>query len=166
MPVTLISMKILGIDPGTGRLGWAVIEKISGQEKLLAAGCIETAAHTALSIRLAKIFTDLNQIIKIHQPDTAALEELFFSKNITTAISVAHARGVAMLSLALAGIPHASYTPNQVKQAVTGSGRADKKQVQKMIGLILRQKETIKPDDAADAAAVALTHSALQKSRL
>lgn len=156
-------MRIIGIDPGTGRLGWAVIEKNAGKEKIVQYGCIETVAHTALGLRLAKIFTDLNKIIELHQPDEAAMEELFFSKNITTAISVSHARGVALLSFALAGIPCSSYTPNVIKQAVTGNGRADKKQVQKMVGLILGIKETIKPDDAADAVAVALTHSATRK---
>ncbi len=154
-------MKILGIDPGTGRLGWAVLEKNGPKEKLLACGCIETAAHTALGIRLAKIYTDLTQIIAEYRPETAAVEELFFSKNITTAIAVAHARGVAILALALAGIPYADYTPNVIKQAITSSGKADKKQMQKMVGLILGIRETIKPDDAADAVAVALTHSAV-----
>jgi crossover junction endodeoxyribonuclease RuvC len=154
-------MKVLGIDPGTGRLGWAVLEKTGGKEKLLEYGCVETVAHTALGIRLAKIFTDLNKVIAIHQPNEAAMEELFFSKNITTAISVSHARGVALLATTLAGLPTAGYTPNQIKQAVTGYGKADKKQVQKMVGMILGIKETIKPDDAADAVAVALTHLAM-----
>jgi crossover junction endodeoxyribonuclease RuvC len=156
-------MRVLGIDPGTGRLGWALVDKTGSREQLVACGCIETSAKTALSIRLAKIYTDLSQLIAEYQPEEAAVEELYFARNVTTALSVGHARGVVILAIALAGIPHYDYKPAEIKLTVTGYGAADKKQVQKMVSLILKLKEEIKPDDAADAVAVALTHLAKSK---
>lgn len=157
-------MRILGIDPGTGRTGWAVIEKQSNKEKLLGAGCIETPVKSDISDRLGKIFSDLNEILVEFKPNQSAVEDLFFSKNVSTAISVAEARGVVLLALKLANVPSGSYTPPQIKSAVTGNGRADKAQVEKMVSLILKVKESLEFNDTADAMAVALTHSATLKT--
>lgn len=153
-------MKILGIDPGTGRTGWAIIEKDAGRETLIDSGCIETKAKMPLPERLEAIFVFFNQLIAKYQPDQAAVEDLFFSNNAKTAMSVAGARGVVLLVLQLAKLPVASYTPPQIKSAVTGYGNADKKMVEKMVLMILKVKEGPKLDDTADAMAVALTHSA------
>ena len=158
--VVELDMRILGIDPGTGRTGWAVIEKDSGREQLVAAGCIETPTDAELSERLVKIFRVLSDLVAKHKPDQAAVEDLFFSRNVKTAMSVAQARGVVLLAIRLAGIPVASYTPPQIKSAVTGSGRADKASVEKMVSVILKIKESLEFDDTADAMAVALTHAA------
>jgi len=157
-------MKILGIDPGTGRTGWAVIETINGQEKLVDAGCWETAANTPLPQRLKKINQKLQKLIKKHKPKEAAIEELFFSKNVKTAMSVGQARGVVLLTLELAGITCYSYGPSKIKSSVTGYGKAPKKQVQQMVKNILDLDEVPSPDDAADAVAVALTHLAIPEA--
>jgi crossover junction endodeoxyribonuclease RuvC len=158
-------MKVLGIDPGTGRLGWAIVEKHGSKEELIACDCIETPANTPLSVRLENIFNHLQQIIAEHKPDSAAVEELFFAKNVKTALSVGHARGVVLLCLQQAGVEINDYKPAEIKLAVTGYGNADKKMVQSMVKTILGLKEMIKPDDAADAVAVALTHLAMGKFR-
>ena len=154
-------MKVLGIDPGTGRTGWAIVEKDGGKEKLLECGCLETKAHTPLPDRLKKIYQKVSDLIKKHEPSEAAIEKIFFSKNVRTAMSVGHARGVVLLACRLADIEIFSYGPSQIKSSVTGYGNAPKKQVQEMVKSILNLKEVPKPDDAADAVAVALTHLAI-----
>lgn len=156
-------MRIIGIDPGTGILGFGVIDVVSGRSKLVTAGVIKTPAHTPLDERLEEIFNGLNQIIAETQPTVMSIEKLFFAQNITTAISVSHARGVAMLCGRLAHLPIAEYTPLQIKQTLTGYGRADKKQIQEMVRLHLNLQVVPKPDDAADALAAAITHQLMSR---
>lgn len=157
-------MKIIGIDPGTGILGFGVIDVVVGKPtKMLTAGVIKTPAHTPLEERLVEIFDGLTQIIRETQPEVMSIEKLFFAQNITTAISVSHARGVAMLTGKQAGLAIAEYTPLQIKQTLTGYGRADKKQVQEMVKLHLGLKLIPKPDDAADALATAIIHSLMNR---
>lgn len=156
----------MGIDPGTGRLGWAVVEKNNGSEKLVDCGTIETPVKTPLPDRLAIIFTDLRELIEKYKPDEGAIEELFFERNVTTAMAVARASGVVLLVFQLAKIPTVGYSPVQVKAGLTGYGRADKQMVEKMVMMILKLKEKQKLDDTADAMAVALTHLAARKFKL
>lgn len=156
-------MRIIGIDPGTGILGFGVIEVVNNRSKLVTAGVVKTPAHTPLDHRLEEIFHGLNQIIAETKPDVMSIEKLFFAQNITTAISVSHARGVAMLCGRLADLPIAEYTPLQIKQTLTGYGRADKKQIQEMVRLHLNLKTVPKPDDAADALAAAITHQLMSR---
>ncbi len=152
-------MRILGIDPGTGIMGFGVIEVgAKGVLALVDAGVITTPAHTAHDERLKDIYESLTDIIKTTQPDVCSIEKLFFTRNITTAMTVAEARGVAILAAAQAGLPIEEYTPPQIKQTLTGYGKADKKQVQEMVKLQLQLKTVPKPDDAADALAAAITH--------
>jgi len=152
-------MRIIGIDPGTGILGFGVVDIIDGKAKLIDAGVITTPAHTPLDERLEDIFDSLQEIIASTKPDCMSIEKLFFAKNVTTAISVSHARGVAMLVGRKNGLSIYEYTPLQIKQTITGYGKADKKQIQEMIKIQLGLKQIPKPDDAADALAVAITHS-------
>ena len=156
-------MRIIGIDPGTGILGFGVIDVVGGRSKLVTAGVIKTPAHTPLDQRLEEIFHGLNQIIAETQPNVMSIEKLFFAQNITTAISVSHARGVAMLCGRLAHLPIAEYTPLQIKQTLTGYGRAEKKQIQEMVRLHLNLQTIPKPDDAADALAAAITHQLISR---
>ncbi len=156
-------MRIIGIDPGTGILGFGVIDVVGGRSKLVTAGVIKTPAHTPLDQRLEEIFHGLNQIITETQPNVMSIEKLFFAQNITTAISVSHARGVAMLCGRLAHLPIAEYTPLQIKQTLTGYGRAEKKQIQEMVRLHLNLQTIPKPDDAADALAAAITHQLMSR---
>ena len=156
-------MRIIGIDPGTGILGFGVIDVVGGRSKLVTAGVIKTPAHTPLDQRLEEIFHGLNQIITETQPNVMSIEKLFFAQNITTAISVSHARGVAMLCGRLAHLPIAEYTPLQIKQTLTGYGRAEKKQIQEMVRLHLNLQTAPKPDDAADALAAASTHQLMSR---
>lgn len=151
-------MRIIGIDPGTGILGFGVVEICGEKIKLIDGGVIKTPAHTPLDERLEEIFDSLNEIIKQNNPEVMSIEKLFFSRNVTTAISVSHARGVAILAGRKHKMPIAEYTPLQIKQTVTGYGRADKKQVQEMVRLQLGLTEVPKPDDCADALAAAITH--------
>ncbi len=151
-------MRVLGIDPGTGRLGWSVVEKEKGREVLIECGCIETPANTDLNIRLEIIFTELNRIIKEFRPTEASVEDLFFATNRKTVMSVGAARGVALLACQLAHLRIASYTPLQIKSTITGYGSADKKQVEFMVKQILKIKELKQIDDTIDAIAAALTH--------
>ena len=151
-------MRIIGIDPGTGILGFGVIEINNRKISMVTAGVITTPAHTPLDVRLEEIFDGLTQIIAETNPDMMSIEKLFFARNVTTAMSVSHARGVAMLSGRKARLPIHEYTPMQIKQTVTGYGKADKKQVQEMVRMQLNLKEIPKPDDAADALATAITH--------
>lgn len=151
-------MRVLGIDPGTATIGWAVLEQIKGKTEPLAYGHISTSKELSLEARLQEIRDDIVGIVKQYQPDEAALEELFFSNNQKTAISVAQSRGALLLTLADFGLIIAGYTPLEVKQALTGYGKADKQQVQRMTKEILHLKEIPKPDDVADAIAIALCH--------
>lgn len=158
-------MRIIGIDPGTGILGFGVIEVSKGNRiSLVTAGVITTPAHTPLDVRLEEIFDGLTEIITETNPDQMSIEKLFFARNVTTAMSVSHARGVAMLTGRKARLPIAEYTPMQIKQSLTGYGKADKKQIQEMVRLQLNLKEIPKPDDAADALATAITHAMMTRS--
>lgn len=158
-------MRIIGIDPGTGILGFGVVDVHMGKFKLVDAGVITTPAHTALDIRLEDIFDNLTEIIADTKPDVMSIEKLFFAKNVTTAMSVSHARGVAMLAGRKGKLPIAEYTPMQIKQTVTGYGSADKKQVQEMVRIQLGLKEVPQPDDCADALAAAITHSFMSRGQ-
>lgn len=151
-------MRIIGIDPGTGILGFGVIDVIKGKMTLVDAGVVKTPAHTPLDERLEDIFDCLTQIITETRPDCMSIEKLFFSQNVTTAMSVSHARGVAMLAGRKAKLPIAEYTPLQIKQTVTGYGKAEKKQVQEMVRIQLGLIKIPEPDDCADALAAAITH--------
>lgn len=153
-------MRIIGIDPGTGILGFGVVDVANGTYRFVTAGVIATPAHTPLGERLEEIYDGLTTIITETQPTIMSIEKLFFSRNVTTAISVSHARGVAMLAGRKAGLDVVEYTPLQIKQAIAGYGNADKKQVQEMVRVLLRLKQIPKPDDAADALAAAMTYSA------
>lgn len=152
-------MRILGIDPGTGILGFGVIEVRGRKTTLVDAGVVRTPPHTPLDERLVDIYESLQEIIKETKPDEMSIEKLFFAQNVTTAMSVSHARGVAMLAGKQAGLTIYEYTPLQIKQGLTGYGRADKKQIQEMVKIILNLKEVPKPDDCADAIAAALLHA-------
>ena len=153
-------MRSLGIDPGTAITGWGVVEQDqNGQDLVLIEyGVITTPAKTPLPDRLKTIYSELQTIIQNFQPETSAIESLFFSRNTTTALSVGHARGVAMLALANADLPIAEYKPLEVKQAISGYGGAEKGQVQRMVKLLLNLDDIPRPDDAADALAVAICH--------
>lgn len=148
---------ILGIDPGFGRMGYGIIKKDpKGEWRAVGYGCIETSGKEIFVQRLAKIHQEVLKIIKEYKPTRMAVEELFFFKNVSTAIEVGQARGVILLAGVNAGLPIDEFTPLQVKQAMTGYGRAEKSQMQKIVATILGIKEKIKSDDAADALAVAL----------
>lgn len=148
----------LGIDPGTAIVGYAVIEAQGSTLRMLVCDVITTPARTPFSQRLQLIYKGLSEVIATYHPQEAAMEELFFAKNARTAMTVGQARGVAMLALANGGLSIAEYTPKQVKQAVTGYGGADKHQVGEMVRVLLGLAAVPKPDDAADAAAIAICH--------
>jgi crossover junction endodeoxyribonuclease RuvC len=156
-------MRIIGIDPGTGILGFGVVDIKNGKMKLVTAGVVTTPAHTPLDVRLEDIFDSLTGIIEETKPDVMSIEKLFFARNVTTAMSVSHARGVAMLAGRKGRLPIAEYTPLQIKQTLTGYGKADKKQVQEMVRIQLGLTEVPKPDDCADALAAAITHSLMTR---
>ena len=151
-------MRVLGIDPGVATIGFGVIECDRTRSQLVQYGVITTPAGLPLSRRLWQISQDMQELITTFKPDEAAVEELFFSKNITTGIAVAHGRGVLLLELERAGVPVFEYTPMQVKQAVAGYGGADKRQVMLMTQRLLKMKQVPRPDDAADALAIAICH--------
>ena len=159
-------MKILGIDPGIATIGFAVLEVNNNKYNLNQCGVIETPAHTPLSDRLLTIYTDLSNLINETKPDCVSVEELFFNTNLTTGISVAHGRGVILLACAQAGLNIFEYTPLQVKSAVVGYGRAEKKQVMDMVKRLCGLNSVPKPDDAADAVALALCHARSSTSLL
>lgn len=159
-------MIILGIDPGIATIGFGIISTEKHQNKLVQYGVISTPAGLPLSKRLLQISRDLEELITRFSPDEVAVEELFFSKNVTTGISVAHGRGIILLEAEKQGIPIFEYTPNQVKQAVTGYGKAEKKQVMEMTRRLLKMNKIPRPDDAADALAVAICHSRSSSSLL
>jgi crossover junction endodeoxyribonuclease RuvC len=152
------NIRVLGIDPGTATVGWAVIEERKRKLFPLAFGHISTSPKKGTAERLGEINGDLVKIIKEHKPDEAAVEDIFFFKNLKTAVKVSESRGAILLTLEKNRVKIASYTPLQVKQAITGYGRAEKKQVQLMVKNILNLKSIPKPDDTADAIAIAVCH--------
>ena len=152
-------MRILGIDPGIATVGFGLVDAEKSKLRYVTCGVITTPAHTALSARLDQIYTDLEELFSAFQPDQIAIEELFFDKNITTGIAVAHGRGVTLLAAYRNQIPVYEYTPMQVKQSVVGYGLAEKRQVIDMVRRILNMPSPPKPDDAADAVALAICHA-------
>ena len=152
-------MIILGIDPGIAIMGYGVIESDGSKHRLIQYGALTTAAHTPTPSRLRAIFTGVNQLMDMFTPDDVAFEELFFSKNVTTGMAVSAARGAALVAAAQRTENLYEYTPMQIKQALTGYGKAEKKQIQLVTANLLRLKGIPRPDDAADALAVALCHS-------
>jgi len=152
-------MRIIGIDPGTGILGFGIIDVINGKAKLIDAGVIRTPVKEDDAVRLQTIYEELTDIIAQTKPSVMSVEKLFFAQNVTTAMTVSQARGVVLLTGKLAGLAIYEYTPLQIKQALTGYGRAKKKQIQEMVRVILELKTIPKPDDCADALAAAITHS-------
>ncbi|MCW1888055.1 MAG: crossover junction endodeoxyribonuclease RuvC [Candidatus Moranbacteria bacterium] len=152
-------MRILGIDPGTATVGWGVIDIKTGAPTIVASGHISTPKEMPLSQRLLEISRDIKEILETYRPSEAGVEELFFFKNQKTVISVAQARGAILLTLEENSVSIFGYTPLQVKQALTNYGRADKTQVQQMVKALLKLKEIPKPDDTADALAIALCHA-------
>lgn len=159
-------MRILGIDPGVATIGFGVVDAEGQRQKLLKCGVITTPAHTSLSSRLEQIFRDMGDLLDLFKPDAVSIEELFFNTNITTGIAVAHARGVILLACRLAEVSIFEYTPLQVKQAVVGYGRAEKRQVMDMVKRLCNLPAPPKPDDAADAVALALCHARSSTSLL
>jgi crossover junction endodeoxyribonuclease RuvC len=157
-------MLVLGIDPGTAITGYGLVTERGADAVAVAHGAITTPSGMPLPDRLMAIQRELSALIEQYHPDHAAVEELFFNKNVRTALAVGHARGVVLLTLAQANVRIFEYTPLEVKQAVTGSGRADKRQMQQMVALLLNLDKIPKPDDAADALAVAVCH--LHSARL
>ena len=152
-------MRVLGIDPGIATTGFGVIETDRNRHRLIRCGVISTPAHTSLAERLDLLYNDMTQLLDLYRPDAVAVEELFFNTNITTGIAVAHGRGVILLACAKAGANVFEYTPLQVKQAVVGYGRAEKKQVMDMVKRLCGLTAPPRPDDAADAVALALCHA-------
>lgn len=151
-------MLVLGIDPGTATTGYGLVSAEGSRKELVAYGVLETPSQMILPDRLYKIGRDLDSIIEQYQPDAFAIEQIFFHRNTTTVIPVAQSRGVLIYTAVHAGLPVAEYTPLQVKQAITGYGQADKKQVQAMVKQILNLSKIPRPDDAADALAIAVCH--------
>ncbi len=156
-------MKILGIDPGIGRLGWGIIEEQGSKVKALDFGCLETDKNLDTDKRLLEIYNFLNSLIKKHKPEEVSVERLFFNKNVSTALTVGEARGVSILVAAKKGLPVSSYTPLEIKSAVVGFGKAEKSQVGQMVKVILGLTLVPTPDDTADALAVAITHAFSRK---
>jgi crossover junction endodeoxyribonuclease RuvC len=152
-------VRIIGIDPGTGILGFGIIEVIKGKPQLVDGGVIRTPVKEDDAVRLLTIYEELSDIIADTKPNEMAVEKLFFAQNVTTAMTVSQARGVVLLTAMQAKLSIAEYTPLQIKQTLTGYGRAEKKQIQEMVRVILNLKEIPKPDDCADALACAITHS-------
>src|ERR687885_225024 len=150
---------ILGIDPGTATMGWGVIRQEGNKLRYVQHGAIVTPSNWEMPRRLARLFDGVTELVRGYRPDTVAVEELFFNTNVTTAITVGQARGMALLAAYKAGVEVAEYTPLQVKQAITSYGRAEKRQVQEMIKTLLNLREIPKPDDAADGLAIAICHA-------
>ena len=159
-------MRILGIDPGYGITGFAVVDAERNSYRLITCGAITTPAHTDFSARLEMIYEDMRKLLDMAKPDTVAIEELFFGQNVTTGIGVAQARGVVLLAIRQAGLEVTAYKPMQVKQALVGYGNASKHQMMDMTKRLLHLKEMPKPDDAADAIAIALCHARSSTSLL
>ena len=159
-------MRILGIDPGYGITGFGLVDAQYGQYRLLRCGTITTPPNTDFSWRLEVIYNDMVELLRVTKPDVVAIEELFFGQNVTTGIGVAQSRGVILLAIRQAGLPIHSYKPAQVKQSVVGYGNATKRQVQDMTRRLLHLDVMPKPDDAADAIALALCHARSSTSLL
>ena len=159
-------MIVLGIDPGYALMGWGVVEQTGSRLKLLGYGCIETKAGTPMQHRLRTLQLGVRDLTLMYRPDEVAFEELFFAQNVTTALMVGAARGAAIIAAAEYTEHLYEYTPMQIKQAVTGYGKADKHQVQQMVRMLLNMKELPKPDDAADAIACAITHCQAGQARM
>lgn len=159
-------MRIMGIDPGIATIGFGVVDSEKNSQKLIQCGVITTPPHVSLSSRLGQIYEDMCQLLDLFKPDAVSIEELFFNTNITTGIAVAHGRGVILLACQTAGVKIYEYTPLQVKQAVVGYGRAEKAQVMDMVKRICGLSSPPKPDDAADAVALALCHARSSTSLL
>ena len=156
--------RVLGIDPGTGICGFGVVQYVTHkQPRMTTAGVITTPAHTPLADRLLDIYDSLNQIIDETNPDEMSIEKLYFNQNITTGITVAEARGICILVARQHNIPIYEYTPLQIKQTMTGYGRAKKKAMQEAVREYLKMQEVVKPDDAADALAAAITHALMTR---
>ncbi len=156
--------RVLGIDPGTGICGFGVVQYVTHkQPRMITAGVITTPAHTPLADRLLDIYDSLNQIIDETHPDEVSIEKLYFNQNITTGITVAEARGVCILVAKQHNLPIAEYTPLQIKQTLTGYGRAKKKDMQEAVRVYLNMEQIVKPDDAADALAAAITHALMTR---
>jgi crossover junction endodeoxyribonuclease RuvC len=158
-------MRILGIDPGTARTGWAVLDKKKGRITAVAFNCFETKKEEAVAARLEKIFKEVKRLIKEYSPEMVAIEEVFFSSNAKTAFAVGQARGVIFLAAQMGKVKNCSYSPSQIKKTVTGYGRAEKKQMGEKVKSILKLREIPKLDDTCDALAVALTHLYLHKGK-
>lgn len=156
-------MRIIGIDPGTATTGFGVIEAGERTFSLIEGGVIKTQANSPAAGRLTVIYDDLRGVIADTKPDAVSIEKLFFAQNVTTAMAVSQARGVIMLCAQQAGLPIYEYTPLQIKQAITGYGRADKKQMQEMVKVMLKLDQVPKPDDCADALAAAICHAMSSK---
>lgn len=152
-------MRIIGLDPGTATTGYGIVDAEEGELRVVGYGVISTPSGEAAEIRLQSIFRQIGALIAQFKPERAAVEQLFFGRNITTAIAVGQARGVLLLALANAGIPVSEYSPPKIKEAITGYGKAEKAQIQLMVRHLLNLDETPQPDDAADALAVAITHA-------
>jgi crossover junction endodeoxyribonuclease RuvC len=159
-------MRIIGIDPGTGILGFGVIESNGDKNSIVDAGVIRTPVKEDDAVRLSTIYDELSDIIAQTKPTEMIVEKLFFAQNVTTAMTVAQARGVVLLAGQQAGLKITEYTPLQIKQALTGYGRAEKKQMQEMVRILLGLKEIPKPDDCADALAAALMHASTLKGKI
>ena len=158
-------MVVLGIDPGLATLGWGAIEAERGKQRLIDYGCILTTPQQRFPERLRQIGEDMRALLKTYKPEELAFEELFFAKNVTTALTVGAARGVSIAACAEYTDRLYEYPPMQVKQAIVGYGKAEKQQIQQMVKLLLHMEEIAKPDDAADAIAIALTHAATGPAR-
>src|ERR687898_15008 len=150
---------ILGIDPGTATMGWGVIRQEGNRLRYVQHGTVTTPSDWEMARRLGRLFDGVTELIQGYRPETVAVEELFFNTNVTTAITVGQARGVALLAAYRAGVEVAEYTPLQVKQAITSYGRAEKRQVQEMVKTLLNLREIPRPDDAADGLAIAVCHA-------
>ena len=158
--------RVLGVDPGIATVGFGVVDRIEGKPHMVRYGAITTKPGLALATRLLQIYNDMQELIDTFSPDALSVEELFFTNNLKTGISVSHGRGVILLAAARSGIPVFEYTPLQVKQAVVGYGRAEKKQVMELTRMILGLDKIPRPDDAADALALAICHAHAAASRL
>jgi crossover junction endodeoxyribonuclease RuvC len=152
-------MRVIGIDPGVAIVGFGVVDYLAHQLRPIQYGCITTEANEDPALRLQQIFHTSIKLIDDYKPDVMAIEKLFFNRNVTTALAVGQARGVLLLAAMERGLSIAEYTPLQVKQAIVGYGKAEKKQVQEMVRMFLKLKETPRPDDAADALAIAICHA-------
>ena len=159
-------MRVLGIDPGSAIVGWGVTDYTGNRFSPVAFGAVTTEARVAFERRLAQVYDGVLEVMRTHQPEALSIEQLFYQHNQTTVIGVAEARGVILLAAAQCGLPVFEYTPMQVKQAVTGYGKAVKKQVQEMTRILLHLEKVPKPDDTADALAMAIAHCHCSRSRL